>query len=429
MVSGGGDGCLLEWRLSDLTRPVSRWQGESAITCVAGPVNNLIVFGTAEGRVCTRDLGTGHVRVLGTHDGPVRGVDVRSGVLVVSWSDSVLFTSLRGVVGGAGGFPGGVSDVLVEDQMCTVLCGDGSVTRRAMPVLGKDSRTDYAILAVSNGTVYTRHNDALLAVTADGASRFVESTEADPTVGNTVGAASATSEFRGVRTTAAMADGSVFTGTSTGVQRHWPADAARGTVTLSRRAGAITAMAVTDRWLLVGGEDGRIALWSTDPVALVREINLGAPVRSVAAGRGLAVARDAHRRLWTFSLDPYPNRDEPTRFLVRGSVDRSGQSVDLVGEPGHYEVTAIRASSNGVPMPVRAVGWWPEMESNGELVVPILPSRQYPIRLVREPPGQAWPGSEGGRSAFEVEVDIVSRREPGYRMTVKPYISWPSFTR
>jgi hypothetical protein len=532
MVSVGDDGCLLEWRLRDPIHPVARWQDGSAITCLDGPVDNRIVFGTADGRVCTRDLTTGEVHVIGTHDGPVRGVDLRSDVLVVSWSDSVLFTNPTSpgeVVDLARGFPGGVLDVLVGDQTCTVLCGDGTVTWRAMPVLDKDSRTGHGVLAVSDGTVYTGHNNAVLLLSADGTRRPVDGTEgvtqitnagtevgvffvlpaglgihtersyskierssrrADLIAANSWGrvayldqrsvtvqdvarrsgdnlvaeialGASVTSmavsangsvavglangntellqlpardepisdtEF-GVAPTlvgdgspvaavAAMADGSVFTGTSTGVLRHWPADATHGPVALPRRAGAITAMAVAEQWLLIGGEDGRVTLWSTRPVRLVREIDLGAPVRSVAAEPGLAAARDAYGRLWIFSLDPYPSNNDLPQLLVLASIDESGQVVDLIGQPeAGYEVTAIRASSGGVRMPVLVVGWWPEIHSNGELVVPIRPLPDHPIRLVREPPDDAWPQPAGGRRGFDIKVDVVSRRQPGYRTT------------
>jgi len=180
VVSGGDDGCLFRWTSGRDDRPPQRWHGhEAAVTCLATAQFGAVVSGAADGRVAYWDPAPDTSAVLGSHNGPVRGIAVLPGGLVVSWGHTVCFWAPRQAepaVGTAGRFPGGVSALVAGELTYTVLCGDGSVQRRLLPdeaATQHRDRPERGCLAVTGGSVYLGLNRAFCQLPPDGEVRFV----------------------------------------------------------------------------------------------------------------------------------------------------------------------------------------------------------------------------------------------------------------
>jgi hypothetical protein len=224
---------------------------------------------------------------------------------------------------------------------------------------------------------------------------------------------------------AVLPGGAVMTGTASGDLRCWPRDPEHGPATFPRRTGGITAMAVAEPWLLIGGEDGRIAVWSTDPVRPLHEIDLGAPVRAISAEIGLAAARDSTGRLWWFDLARPPGSSPPSQQLYAryGDQDLSAplnsievQLLDHSDTP--YEITAVTAHIDGEPVGVSTIDHWPALRADGRFLVPARPLPDQPIRLrcTRPFPPESRPTAMP-LMPVQLIVEVQSPLVYGYRAT------------
>jgi len=177
--SGGDDGCVLEWRYDNPSRPVARWQaGDSPITCLAVLDADWVIAGAADGQVTARHATTAESVVLGGHAAAVRGIALDVSVIgteiMMTWADSVRFWTPppeRSLLAEATGFPGGVRDVIAAGDRYHVLCGDGSVQSRMMPDLRAPEPGDhpeYGCLAVHEGDVYFGQENNLVRLVAAG---------------------------------------------------------------------------------------------------------------------------------------------------------------------------------------------------------------------------------------------------------------------
>ncbi|HEV7651551.1 MAG TPA: hypothetical protein VGP26_25655 [Actinophytocola sp.] len=493
---------------------IRRQQEESPITCVAalptsGGSRSAVVFGTADGTVATWDAGLGTRRALGAHAEAVRGINAVSPELVVTWAHSVRFWDMSGgLLGRAVGFPGGVDDVVVGDRTCTVLAGDGSVSRRALPRWEPPDmdHPERGCLAVADRTVSAGLGPMLVRVSPDGTAPDERSTgpfrqavavapgqdllvdtggrltfpsgvfvndvdlvaAARDGVVVTASAASITARDRDsgreifteelpavvtslavgagssivaglengdtreiyqttgrqartmagagapVTALAVLPDSSVVTGTAAGEVRRWPRDATLGPTTFHRRTGAITAIAVAGDLLLIAGEDGRLAVCSTDPDApeeVLHEVDLGAPVRALAAEPDFAAARDETGRLWLFDL--YESSILDVEQLSAAVADPETGIVELSDSgAAPYEVTSIRLVVDGEAAGVSVAGPWPVVKPDGDLVVPVRPLPDQPIRLRH--PALAEPAVERPWGTVSMSVRLRSPLLPRY---------------
>ena len=534
LAAGGDDGTVRLWDVTAAGhagrggRVIRRQQEESPITCVAAAPTSgdAVVFGAADGTVATWDASAGIRRVLGAHAEAVRGINVVSPNLVVTWANSVRLWDLSGsLLGRAVGFPGGVEDVVVGDGTYTVLAGDGSVSRRTLPRWEPPDvdHPERGCLTVDDGTALIGLGPMLVRVSADGTVRDEDSTgpfrqavavgpgqnvvvdtggrltlpsgafvndvdlvavapdramitasgasitvrERDggleifaqqlPTTvtslaagleGTIVAGLASGDTLEVFRTTrrrrrtivgtgapvtavAVLPDNSIVTGTAAGEVRWWPRDATQAPATFHRRTGAITAMAVAGDLLLVAGEDGRLAVFSTGPDApeLLHDVDLGAPVRALAAEPNFAAARDETGRLWQFDVSESSILD--VEQLAAATVDAEPGIVELSDSgASRYEVTSIRLLVDGEAAEFSVAGPWPVVEPDGDLVVPVRPLPDRPIRLrcpaLAEPPvTRPW-----GTVAVSVRLrsPLLPRYHTGFTLIVDdvPMASGPT---
>jgi WD40 repeat protein len=239
--------------------------------------------------------------------------------------------------------------------------------------------------------------------------------------GETHGASTAAERVRvltgdgsAVTALARLDDGTVVTGSAAGTVRWWPPDADHGPTDGPRHAGAVTAVVAVPPWVVTAGQDGRIALWDPATARLVHEIHLGAPVLALAAEPGLATARDARGRLWTFTLDG-PTDRQPT-LTATADVQLSDRTVTVVlmdaGTRPEYEVTAIRLRANDQPVRLDTYQRWPAIGAEGTFVVPWRPEPGVPFGL-----RGALPETAARSIELRLEADLVSRTIRGYRVT------------
>jgi WD40 repeat protein len=182
-----------------------------------------------------------------------------------------------------------------------------------------------------------------------------------------------------VTAVAALPDGSVITGTASGVIRRWPADPAHGPTVLAHRAGAIAALAVTDTWLLSAGADGTLLLWAVDQFHLVHETTIGTPIVAMAAEDDLVAARGEDGRLWLLDLDPMPDRITPTPLSISPSAISFDGRLRVAVDSGRHELTGIRVWVDGVPVPMTCADPWPAVRPDGSLLVPVRLTAERPI--------------------------------------------------
>lgn len=203
----------------------------------------------------------------------------------------------------------------------------------------------------------------------------------------------------------------VMTASASGLITYWTEEGAP--VTFQRRRGT-TAMATSGAWLITAGEDGYVVLWDTAPLNPVHEINLGAPIVALAAEDELVAARDAHGRLWEFTLD-LPTDVLPARHLTVNttlSPDSHGFVLEFDDQSDDaYELTAIQVSINDQPARLVVRAHWPRLESDGRLTVPFRPHPSQPLQIV------CTPVSPDSRSpVLTVVADIASPSVRGYRL-------------
>jgi hypothetical protein len=172
--------------------------------------------------------------------------------------------------------------------------------------------------------------------------------------------------------------------------------------------------ATSGEWLITAGEDGYVVLWATTPPRPVHEINLGAPIVALAAEDELVVARDAHGRLWKFTLDlPTNELPAPNLTLNHTTIPLSRQfTLEFDDESDDaYELTAIRVSIDDQPAHLVVPAHWPRLEPDGRLTVPFRPYPTQPLKII------CTPTNPDTRSpTMKVVVDIASPAALGYRV-------------
>jgi hypothetical protein len=393
-VSGGADGCLLCW--GDEVRPRNRWQSTAAITCLDQFADNVVVFGTADGRVEMWDTGTGAVTALGRHVGPVRGIAVEFG-LVVSWSSSVRFWSAAepGPLGAnAIGFPGGVRDVILGERTYTVLCGDGSVERRTRPDLDPETEhPERTCLAILDASVYIGLGNTLTRISPEGEITAVNEDgpfiQAAPSAGQVL----TIRNDREIRLAESSVPGDVIAAgpggavvafgstinppdqialttpapvTSLGVSNAIAAGLANGhtvvfgtgTRTLTGRGGAISAVAVLrDGSVLTGSRDGILQWWPADPAqgAVTFPRRSGKITGMVAAGPWvLSAGADGVLVLWaTDPVRPVHEISLGAAIVALAAEGRLAAARDALGRLWTFELD-FPATSAEVPTRLQA---------------------------------------------------------------------------
>jgi WD40 repeat protein len=219
-----------------------------------------------------------------------------------------------------------------------------------------------------------------------------------------------------------------ITGSRSGHVRWWPPDPSRGSVVF-QRPGVVTAIVQDGRWVLTGGEDGRIVLWAAEPPQQVHEINLGAPVMALAAQAGRIVARDGHGRLWWLNLDTgtTPSAAIPQLLLSRASIT-SRSTMELAGEIRNedlvpYEIRVVRINSGGRPLPVLSALGRPT-NADGSLDIPTRPQPGEPWRAECE----FHDAAEGESMTFTIEIELVSRAFASYVVAHRNIVTLAALT-
>src|SRR5262249_25493014 len=268
-----------------------------------------------------------------------------------------------------------------------------------------------------------------------------------------------------VTAVARLDDGTVVTGSAGGTVRWWPPDPDHGATTGPRHDGPVTGIVAVEPWVLTAGQDGRVVLWDPATAQPVHEVARRAPVVALAAGPGqtgdlpeqaeaprparfveseapetldvspqttLVAARDAHGRLWTFTLDlPRATFGPLDDFFIEVTdVTLSGPSCSFTivdaGLRLPYEIVAIRCTQAGQPLRVRNTDPWPAIDPDGRLAVPWQPAADRPLRLLCDLPVAA-----STAALITLTVDLVSRSLPGYQATIRrigPQNQTPSLT-